>query len=180
MQKKILLGSVFVLILLLLMPSIPAIQQKTIEDKAYSDFVEKLKEELGEDRASEFIDSVESINLDFFDELRNIFIDDEELSNRIKTLFELNDVSSLFDDWEDNPTINLIIFVLIIIGFIIFLPVHLQIALITFPFALAYHILGHYDFPLASSLFLSLFWLPTIIGSIFFLIAFFLYDWGPM
>jgi hypothetical protein len=33
-----------VLTLLLLMPSIPAIQQKTIEDNAYSDFVEKLKD----------------------------------------------------------------------------------------------------------------------------------------
>jgi len=43
MKKKILIGSLLVLTLLLLMPSIPAIQQKTIEDKAYSDFVEKLQ-----------------------------------------------------------------------------------------------------------------------------------------
>ena len=43
MNKKILIGSIFVLVLILLMPSIPAIQQKTIEDKAYSDFIEKLK-----------------------------------------------------------------------------------------------------------------------------------------
>jgi len=32
MKKKILIGSIFVLALLLLMPSIPAIQQNTIED----------------------------------------------------------------------------------------------------------------------------------------------------
>ena len=43
MRKKILIGSLFVLALILTMPSIPAIQQKTIEDKAYSDFIEDLK-----------------------------------------------------------------------------------------------------------------------------------------
>ena len=42
MKKKILIGSMLVLTLLLLMPSIPAIQQKTIEDKAYNDLEEKL------------------------------------------------------------------------------------------------------------------------------------------
>ncbi len=42
MKKKILIGSLLVLILLLLMPSIPAIQQKTVEHKVYSDFVEQL------------------------------------------------------------------------------------------------------------------------------------------
>ena len=44
MRKKILIGSLLVLTLLLLMPSIPAIQQKTIEEKAYSDFVEQLND----------------------------------------------------------------------------------------------------------------------------------------
>jgi len=44
MNKKILIGSIMAVALLLLMPSIPAIQQKTMEDKAYSDFVEKLKD----------------------------------------------------------------------------------------------------------------------------------------
>ena len=43
-RKKILIGSIFVLALILLMPSIPAIEQKTIEDKAYSDFIEKIKD----------------------------------------------------------------------------------------------------------------------------------------
>jgi len=37
-RKKILIGSIFVLTLILLMPSIPAIQQKTIEDSTYSHF----------------------------------------------------------------------------------------------------------------------------------------------
>ena len=48
MKKKTLIGSMLVLTLLLLMPSIPAIQQKTIEDKAYSDFVEEIKKSNGD------------------------------------------------------------------------------------------------------------------------------------
>jgi len=40
MNKKILIGSMLVLTLLLLMPSIPAIQLNTIKDKAFSDLVE--------------------------------------------------------------------------------------------------------------------------------------------
>ena len=44
MKKKILIGSIIAVALLLLMPSIPAIQQKTVEEKAYSDFVERLKD----------------------------------------------------------------------------------------------------------------------------------------
>ena len=44
MKKKILIGSMLVLTLLLLMPSIQAVQQKTIEDKAFSDFIEKLED----------------------------------------------------------------------------------------------------------------------------------------
>jgi len=42
MKKKILIGSMLVLTLLLLMPSIPAIQQKTIEDGVRQDLQEKL------------------------------------------------------------------------------------------------------------------------------------------
>lgn len=40
MRKKILLGSMLILTLLLLMPSIPAVQLNTIKDKAFSDLVE--------------------------------------------------------------------------------------------------------------------------------------------
>ena len=42
MKKKILIGSMLVLTLLLLMPSIPAIHQKTIEDRKYNDLFEQL------------------------------------------------------------------------------------------------------------------------------------------
>ncbi len=42
MNKKILIVSIIAVAILLLMPSIPAIQQNVIEDKAYSDFIEQL------------------------------------------------------------------------------------------------------------------------------------------
>ncbi len=41
-NKKIIIGSMLVLTMLLLMPSIPAIQQKIIEDRAYNDLIEQL------------------------------------------------------------------------------------------------------------------------------------------
>ena len=43
MRKKLLLGSLLVLILLLLMPSIPAIQLKTLENKAQNDIISQLE-----------------------------------------------------------------------------------------------------------------------------------------
>ena len=42
MKIKILIGNMLVLTMLLLMPSIPAIQQETVEEKAYNDFLEQL------------------------------------------------------------------------------------------------------------------------------------------
>jgi hypothetical protein len=44
MKKKILIGSMLVLTLLLLMPTIPAIQQKSIEERIERDLREKLDE----------------------------------------------------------------------------------------------------------------------------------------
>ena len=43
MNKKILISSMLVVTLLLLMPSIPAIQQNTIENRKYSDLFERLE-----------------------------------------------------------------------------------------------------------------------------------------
>ncbi|UCD14589.1 MAG: hypothetical protein JSW60_04000 [Thermoplasmatales archaeon] len=48
MRKKILMGSMLVLTLLLLMPSISALQQKTIEEKTFTDLVEKFDDDLKE------------------------------------------------------------------------------------------------------------------------------------
>ena len=42
MKKRILIGSILVLTLLLLMPSIPAIHQKTTVDKEFNDLIEQL------------------------------------------------------------------------------------------------------------------------------------------
>jgi hypothetical protein len=42
MNKRILVGSIFVLTLLLLMPTIPAIQQKTIQEELYNDLVDQI------------------------------------------------------------------------------------------------------------------------------------------
>ncbi len=45
MNKKLMFGSLLVLTLLLLMPSIPAIQQNIIEEKSYNDSIEQLEYE---------------------------------------------------------------------------------------------------------------------------------------
>jgi len=42
MNNKILIGSIIAVVILLLMPSIPAIQQKTIEDSEYNDMIEQI------------------------------------------------------------------------------------------------------------------------------------------
>ena len=68
MKKKILIGSMLILTLLLLMPSIPAIQQKTIEDKAYYDFVEKFGE----------------VDADFIEFFNDVDLKDIEVLNEIK------------------------------------------------------------------------------------------------
>ena len=68
MKKKILIGSLLVLTLLLLMPSIPAIQQKTIEEGFKQDIQEKL----------------ETINLEEIKDIRSLI---DALQNK----FELSD-----------------------------------------------------------------------------------------
>jgi len=44
MKKKILIGSIIAVVLLLLMPSIPAIQQNTIENEVYNKSIEQIEE----------------------------------------------------------------------------------------------------------------------------------------
>ena len=59
MKKKILIGSMLVLTLLLLMPSIPAIQQKTIEEGIKQDIQEKLETiNLGDLKDFEVLDGI--------------------------------------------------------------------------------------------------------------------------
>ena len=44
MRKRKIIGSILFIILILLIPSIPAIQQDIIEEKAYNDLVEKIED----------------------------------------------------------------------------------------------------------------------------------------
>jgi hypothetical protein len=59
-------------------------------DKTYNQGIE-LVEIFGEEKAHEILDSVEITNPNLFDDLNNIIMKDEELSNRISTLEELNE-----------------------------------------------------------------------------------------
>ena len=43
-RKKIIITSIFVFFLILMMPSIPAVQQRTLGDKASTDVIEKIKD----------------------------------------------------------------------------------------------------------------------------------------
>ena len=90
MKKKILIGSLLVLTLLLLMPSIPAIQQNTIEEKAYSDFVEKL-------------DDIDFEDIEILDDMRHpvlyalvVFI----LCSRMDNILKLFDIAVTVIEWE--------------------------------------------------------------------------------
>jgi hypothetical protein len=60
---------------------------------------------IGEDKALEMIKSVKLPNPDIVDELQNIVLNDEELSNRITTLAELNDELKPDKPFWDNPII---------------------------------------------------------------------------
>jgi hypothetical protein len=60
---------------------------------------------IGEDKALEMIKSIKFSNPEIVNELQNIVLNDEELSNRISTLGELNEES-----WEDTPIICAISF----------------------------------------------------------------------
>ena len=96
MKKKILIGSIIAVALLLLMPSIPAIQQKTVEEKAYSDFVERLKDVDLED--IEVLEWIRHPILYIF----VIFL----LSFRIERALAMAEMSCYFtqgDDWMPYP-----------------------------------------------------------------------------
>ena len=73
-------------------------------DKIYNEGIE-LVDIFGEEKALEMLDSVEITNPELLDDLNNIIMNDEELSNRISTLEELN-----------NDTSN-ICYILFILGF---------------------------------------------------------------
>jgi len=73
-------------------------------DKSYNQGIE-LVNIFGEEKAVEMLDSVESSNPELLDDLNQIIMNDEELSNRISTLIEMNN--------ETNPICK----ILFILGF---------------------------------------------------------------
>jgi hypothetical protein len=83
MKKKILIGSIFVLILLLVMPSIPAIQMKTIEDRTYNDLVDQL-----DVKDVKEIKGLEQIKHPFLYNLVKVFLD-----CRLTRMFILQEIS---------------------------------------------------------------------------------------
>ena len=111
MNKKILIGSILAVALLLLMPSIPAIQQQTIEDKAYSDFVEKF-----EDVDADFIELLKDVDIEDLQEKVEIFANSETFKHL---------TSSDRDD-----TFSVLFFIL---GLIIWIPVLIIFALVSIP-----------------------------------------------
>jgi len=62
-------------------------------DKTYNQGIELINI-FGEEKAYEMLDSIELTNPELLDDLNNIIINDEELSNRISTLEELNNETS--------------------------------------------------------------------------------------
>jgi len=77
-------------------------------DKCYNKGIE-ITNIFGEDKVIEMIESIEVTDTRVFDELNNIISKDEELSNRLATLKEMNKESNF--DW-DYPIICSITFVL--------------------------------------------------------------------
>jgi len=77
-------------------------------DEIYNQGIE-LVDIFGEEKALEMLELVEITNTELLDDFNNIIMNDEELSNRISTLIELN---------EDNSTICEILLILALIGFV--------------------------------------------------------------
>ena len=134
MKKKILIGGIIVVALLLLMPSIPAIEQKTIEDKVYSDLVEKL-----EDVDADFIELLKDFDLEDLREKFEIFVNSEifkhlSSSDSGQTLLNNNyDFDSKIDsDDLFNPNFIEVIVVLIK-GLITWFPMIILVVLIAIP-----------------------------------------------
>ena len=150
MKKKILIGSLLVLTLLLLMPSIPAIQQKTIEDKAYSDLVEKFG-----DVDADFIELLKDVDLEDLQEKVEIFVNSETFkhfnsSESVQTLLNNNyDFESKIKSTDILTAIILFICCLIFIfGLITWLPVIIFSIIIEIPTILWYTIASTlYNFP---------------------------------
>ena len=141
MKKKIIIGSMLVLTLLLLMPSIPAIQQKTIEDKAYSDLVEKF-----EDVDVDFIELLKDVDLE---DLQEKIVNSETFKKLTSTDFAQTLINNNYDfDVDIYPIDILVTIVALIVGFITWIPAFILFSALTGPRILLYTITSFlYNFP---------------------------------
>ena len=80
--------------------------------KCYNDGI-KVTDIIGDNKAQEIIESVEIISQDFFEDINNIIKNDEELSNKIKILKEMN--KDYGSDSKGNNTLICVILILILI-----------------------------------------------------------------
>jgi len=129
MNKKILIGSILAVALLLLMPSIPAIQQKTIEDKAYSDLVEKFGDFNLEDlqeKIQKFVNSETFKHLTSSDSGQTLLNNNYDFDSKIDPddLFNLNIIQTL------------------ILGLITWIPMLILVVLIAIPWISTWTIEG--------------------------------------
>ena len=67
---------------------------------------------LGEEEVSQLVASIEISNQGIFEELHNIMVNNEELSNRITTLSDMNCESISRTSFEENPIICIILGIL--------------------------------------------------------------------
>jgi hypothetical protein len=82
-------------------------------DKCYNNGIE-ITDILGEDKTLEIIENVEITDTKLFDEINDIISKDEELSNRLVILNEMNKDIKSEASWEDNPVICFILMLIYI------------------------------------------------------------------
>jgi len=84
----------------------------------------KLTNIIGDEKVNEIVKSVEVTNPEFFNELNYIIMNNDELSNRISILKEMNKELMTDSSSEDYPIICLILGVYLAAIMIIFYPIH--------------------------------------------------------
>ena len=135
MNKKILIGSIIAVALLLLMPSIPAIQTKTISEGIKQDLKEKLEsysldeinqfdflyfagsgiiDILGEEKVTELTETFSNNYPELYKRLVTTLTSNNDLMDRIQTL---NDEKVKPLDWEFPIIKGILLFIALIFGF---------------------------------------------------------------
>jgi hypothetical protein len=83
----------------------------------------KMIDRLGEDKVAEILENVEIDNPEILEQLDTIIMSDEELSERVNTLYDMNSKKVSIADFPDYPIICFISLILIIIPYAIMTPV---------------------------------------------------------